>query len=108
MNLLYQGFSTWYPAKDLMESSVTTRRVHKWFVNMLPQATNRYNVITRDETKDEGFERFVADCEIEAYAEDEMRNYFNTAKWNFEQMNFSAERAEELATNAMKVWFSNA
>jgi len=37
-----------------------------------------------------------------------MRNYFNTAKWNFEQMNFSAERAEELATNAMKVWFSNA
>jgi len=27
------------------------------------------------------------------------------AKAMYEQMNFSAERAEELATNAMKIWF---
>lgn len=27
------------------------------------------------------------------------------AKWNYEQMNFSAERAEELAIKAVKVWF---
>ncbi len=27
------------------------------------------------------------------------------AKNNYEQMNFSAERAEELANQAMKVWF---
>lgn len=31
---------------------------------------------------------------------------FQLAKWNYEQMHFSAERAEELAKEAIKVWFS--
>lgn len=57
MDLKTHFFNTWYPAKELLDSSVAERRVHKWMVNMCPNPKARYIIIIRNETKDERKER---------------------------------------------------
>ena len=57
MDLETHIFSAWYPAKDLIAESTTTRRVHKWFVNMMPNTDARYFVMVRNETDAERKER---------------------------------------------------
>lgn len=57
MELEHYGFLQWYPAMELMASLTTTRRLHRWTVNQLPNPEARYQVITRAETPQELTER---------------------------------------------------
>lgn len=66
LELEYFGYLAWYPAQEKIANPGETRRLHKWTVNMLPNPTARYLVITRIENEKEKELRID---EIQAYME---------------------------------------